>query len=283
MSMFLDQGSGPGPQQGRAGTPPMHPFAQILGMLFPGNMHGPNGDYVMNREDLDRIITQMMEQNPQGNAPPPATDAAISALPKKMVSKDMLDDTGKAECTICMENADLGSEVTLLPCTHWFHPDCIKPWLLQNQTCPHCRKGVQQWFDETNNPQTPHNRAQSEPSRSRRSSRSYRRDRLSPAARSDNVEGTRSNPVLIASSPPRMPGGFGDENPPPGGASAFPPRRSSPYAFTPEHRPSPGSRRESGRHSSNRSNRGGGGGDGGGGGGVSGWFRDHNPFSSGRG
>lgn len=284
---------------------PTNPLAQLLGMLIPGSMHGPHGDYVFNREDLDRVITQMMEQNPQSNAPPPATDAAINALPKKTVAKDMLDDTGKAECTICMENAPIGTEVTVLPCTHWFHHECIKPWLQQNQTCPHCRKGVQQWFDETSNSQSSsspssNNRAHSEPGRSRRSSRSVRHDRLSPVG-NEHPEGSRSNPVLIPSNPlqqhRQMPGSFGDDSLSPSNEPVPHLRRiSRPYAYIPTPSTRPGnSRRESGRSGGGVSSRlsrrnsttsgssSGGRGNGserngGSEGGVAGWFREHNPF-----
>lgn len=283
-SMLFDQHTGP--QQNRGGPPPpIHPIAQLLGMLLPETTHGPHGDYVFNREDLDRVISQMMEQNPQSNAPPPATEAAINALPKKTVSKDMLDDTGKAECTICMETAELGTEVTVLPCKHWFHHDCIKPWLLSNQTCPHCRKGVQQWFEENNSGNesgSSQNRAHSEPGHSRRSSRLNARDRLSPGVGSENPEGSRSNPVLIPSSLNQMPGSFsGDDSPDGGGgdeSGPYLPRRiARPYAYTPSPSHGGGSRRDLGRNLSYRSRRNSSEG------GVTGWLRDHNPFSSGRG
>ncbi|KIW21694.1 uncharacterized protein PV07_12873, partial [Cladophialophora immunda] len=75
-------------------------------------------------------------------APSPASGEATLSLEKKMVDGDMLGKEGKAECSICMVNVELGSEVTVLPCNHWFHGDCVTRWLKQRDSCPHCRKPI---------------------------------------------------------------------------------------------------------------------------------------------
>ncbi|CAF9912016.1 hypothetical protein IMSHALPRED_010677 [Imshaugia aleurites] len=117
------------------GMPNMSTFiTQMLG--------GVAGDAVYSEEALDRIITQMMDQNHQGSAPGPASAAAIAALPKKPADKTMMGSDGKAECSVCMEAVDIGDEVTVLPCNHWFHGDCVGAWLKEHDTCPHCRAGI---------------------------------------------------------------------------------------------------------------------------------------------
>jgi len=63
------------------------------------------------------------------------------------------------ECSICISNItcnehgiieegqlDQGKCIYILLCEHGFHPSCINPWLLQNNTCPNCRAGVVSWF-----------------------------------------------------------------------------------------------------------------------------------------
>lgn len=128
------------------GMPNNHPFGavgppglfQLLGLPLGGVM----GDAVYSQEGLDRIISQLMEQHQTGNAPGPATRTAIENLPtRKIVEKDFSDD-GNAECSICMEAVELGTEVTVLPCQHWFHAECVGAWLGEHDTCPHCRKGI---------------------------------------------------------------------------------------------------------------------------------------------
>ncbi len=125
-----------------AGGPPgmPGPFANLFSLFGPPG--GVAGDAVYTQEALDRIMTQLMEQHQTGNAPGPASEAAIAALPKREITKEDQADSGKAECSICMDEVDLGATVTVLPCNHWFHHDCIKAWLTEHDTCPHCRQGI---------------------------------------------------------------------------------------------------------------------------------------------
>lgn len=101
------------------------------------------GDAVYSQEEMDRVISQLIDQNVNGDAPGPAPRTAIRALPKKKITKSMLGNEDKAECSICMEPVKVGTEVSVLPCSHWFHYDCIEMWLTQHNTCPHCRRGIE--------------------------------------------------------------------------------------------------------------------------------------------
>jgi E3 ubiquitin-protein ligase RNF115/126 len=126
---------------------PAHPFLQLfssLGMVGPG---GQMGDFVYSQEGLDRIVTRLMEQTASTNAPPPATQSDIDNLPRKKVDLEMLGAEHKAECSICMDEVNIGEEVTLLPCKHWFHHQCVSAWLLEHDTCPHCRQSISQHPD----------------------------------------------------------------------------------------------------------------------------------------
>lgn len=69
----------------------------------------------------------------------PASDTAIESLPSKQIMANDKGEDGKASCPICMEEAMVGTTVANMPCSHWFHFDCIKAWLAQNGTCPLCR------------------------------------------------------------------------------------------------------------------------------------------------
>jgi E3 ubiquitin-protein ligase RNF115/126 len=110
--------------------------------LFAALSSGQHGDFVTSQEAMDRIVSQLMEQTATSNAPGPASQADIDALPRKKVTRDMLGDDGNADCSICMDAVTPEEEVTELPCKHWFHHQCVSAWLKEHDTCPHCRKGI---------------------------------------------------------------------------------------------------------------------------------------------
>lgn len=140
-------GGPPSPGQHFQGAQQPMPFGNIF-QLLGGGLHGVGGpggqfgDAVFGQEAFDRIMTQLMEQHQSGNAPGPAAEAAIKALPPKTLDAKDLGETGRGECSICMDEVLPGATVTELPCHHWFHGECIKAWLSEHDTCPHCRQGI---------------------------------------------------------------------------------------------------------------------------------------------
>lgn len=70
-----------------------------------------------------------------GPAPrPPASTRIIESLPVTVVNKK--EEEG---CPVCQSDYEIGESVMTLPCSHKFHPDCVKPWLRTHNTCPTCR------------------------------------------------------------------------------------------------------------------------------------------------
>lgn len=61
-------------------------------------------------------------------------------LPDSNSSSDK-DDT---ECTICMEDFEVGDNIRYLPCMHFYHQVCIDSWLMRSFTCPRCMEAVDQ-------------------------------------------------------------------------------------------------------------------------------------------
>lgn len=161
---------------------------------------GQHGDFVTSQEAMDRIVSQLMEQTATSNAPGPASQADIDALPRKKITKDMLGDDGNADCSICMDAVAPEEEVTELPCKHWFHHQCVSAWLKEHDTCPHCRKGITK--TDENAPKDAPNPATSsgaDPTASM------------PGAFTVAGEGTSENPFVVPGSSPPGPSPAGNE------------------------------------------------------------------------
>jgi E3 ubiquitin-protein ligase BIG BROTHER-like protein len=45
-------------------------------------------------------------------------------------------------CSICYCSVKEGEELNLLPCSHYFHVDCLREWLLKEKVCPLCKQEV---------------------------------------------------------------------------------------------------------------------------------------------
>ncbi|XP_067595049.1 E3 ubiquitin-protein ligase DZIP3 isoform X2 [Pseudorca crassidens] len=109
---------------------------------------------------IDPKRSQSQEKSvPNGNSaspshtPPPQANAAQPSKPARRPlgsqgpatweGANNLDDEEEEEepCVICHENLS-PENLTVLPCAHKFHSQCIRPWLMQQGTCPTCRLHV---------------------------------------------------------------------------------------------------------------------------------------------
>ncbi|TVU26730.1 hypothetical protein EJB05_29289, partial [Eragrostis curvula] len=71
----------------------------------------------------------------------PASAAAVAALEKRTFHAGEGDDLGG--CAICLdEEFEEGQELSVMPCSHAFHTQCINAWLGQSNMCPLCRHAL---------------------------------------------------------------------------------------------------------------------------------------------
>lgn len=42
-------------------------------------------------------------------------------------------------CSVCLNPAESGQDLTALPCEHVFHTTCVNQWFMNRSTCPMCR------------------------------------------------------------------------------------------------------------------------------------------------
>ncbi|XP_047076509.1 E3 ubiquitin-protein ligase RNF181-like isoform X3 [Lolium rigidum] len=65
----------------------------------------------------------------------PASRAAVESLPEAALDEE----EAACGCAVCKDVFAPGQRVVRLPCKHYFHGDCIWPWLAIRSTCPMCR------------------------------------------------------------------------------------------------------------------------------------------------
>ncbi|XP_019163739.1 PREDICTED: E3 ubiquitin-protein ligase RDUF2-like isoform X2 [Ipomoea nil] len=92
---------------------------------------GSLGDYFIG-PGLDMLLQHLAENDPNRYGTPPAQKEAIEAMPTVKVEDSM-------QCSVCLEDFEIGCEAKEMPCKHKFHSGCILPWLEIHSSCPVCR------------------------------------------------------------------------------------------------------------------------------------------------
>ncbi|KAL8480881.1 hypothetical protein ACS0TY_027417 [Phlomoides rotata] len=126
----------------------INPFNQTIivqGSYDPSNESitrapiGSLGDYFIG-PGLDLLLQHLSENDPNRYGTPPAQKEAVEALPTVKTEE-------KLQCSVCLDDCEVGDEVKEMPCKHKFHSRCILPWLELHSSCPICR--YQLPFDES--------------------------------------------------------------------------------------------------------------------------------------
>lgn len=99
------------------------------------------GDYAWDQQDLDDIITRLLDEHVQTEHP--ESENVLNDLPTEpFVANPQM--TEPFECPICRSEVQDGEILVLLPCQHRFHPECIKAWLKVKDVCAICRMKIDQ-------------------------------------------------------------------------------------------------------------------------------------------
>ena len=112
-------------------------FQENFSSNFRSNFRGNFGNIIM--EILRANIAENRRKKQH-----PISEQNIQKLKKfnlteKYCKKGENGNFEKPNCTICLEEIEIGKETVLLPCGHMFHYDCCITWLKKSNTCPICR------------------------------------------------------------------------------------------------------------------------------------------------
>lgn len=117
--------------QGASGSVPMSANRGLINIDFPLPffLHSNPGDYAWGNAGFDAVITQLLNNLDGSNSgPPPMPKDQVENLPTVKISDDQVKNTN-LQCTVCMDDFQVGDSARQLPCEHFFHQDCIVPWL----------------------------------------------------------------------------------------------------------------------------------------------------------
>lgn len=89
------------------------------------------GDYFIG-SGLDLLLQHLAENDPNRYGTPPAQKEAVDAMPTVKIGENMV-------CPVCLEDLEIGMAAREMPCKHYFHSECILPWLELHSSCPVCR------------------------------------------------------------------------------------------------------------------------------------------------
>lgn len=95
------------------------------------NSPGSLGDYFIG-PGLDLLLQHLAENDPNKYGTPPAQKEAVEAMPTVKIGETL-------QCSVCLEDFEIGAEAKEMPCKHKFHSGCILPWLELHSSCPVCR------------------------------------------------------------------------------------------------------------------------------------------------
>ncbi|MCL7050603.1 hypothetical protein MKW94_013625 [Papaver nudicaule] len=101
--------------------------SQSQNQSIPGTL----GDYLVG-PGLELLLQHLAENDPNRYGTPPAKKEAVEAMPTVTIGESL-------QCSVCLEEFEIGSEAKEMPCKHKFHDGCIVPWLELHSSCPVCR------------------------------------------------------------------------------------------------------------------------------------------------
>ncbi|XP_058787180.1 E3 ubiquitin-protein ligase SIRP1-like [Vicia villosa] len=118
------------------------------------NPIGSLGDYFVG-PGLDLLLQHLSENDPNRYGTPPAPKEAVEGLPTVKINENM-------QCSVCLDDFEVGSDAKEMPCKHRFHSACILPWLELHSSCPVCRSQLRVDDPKQNSDVSRNNRNQRE-------------------------------------------------------------------------------------------------------------------------
>lgn len=93
---------------------------------------GSLGDYFIG-PGFELLLERLAENDLNNKyGTPPAHKEAVEALEMVKIEESL-------QCSVCLDDFEIGIDAKEMPCKHKFHSDCLLPWLELHSSCPVCR------------------------------------------------------------------------------------------------------------------------------------------------
>ena len=87
-------------------------------------------------DEIERIVNYLLLHDQHKYGSPPASKEIVNKLKEETITKVL---GSENVCSVCKEEFEVGNVILTLPCKHYFHKECISPWLTAHNSCPSCR------------------------------------------------------------------------------------------------------------------------------------------------
>ncbi len=81
----------------------------------------------------------------------PVDEDLLKLMPVKEI--ETTDEMENRTCIICMKEYEVTEKVLIIPCSHYYHNECINGWFKKSNKCPVCKFKIEKEVIETKVPQ----------------------------------------------------------------------------------------------------------------------------------
>ena len=101
-------------------------------------------------QNLIRQLEVMEQTNEAANAARVKEEARAEFSKLPVAAYDLAAHGEHPHCPVCYADFEEGTPLKVLPCGHFFHPDCVGTWLVEKHlNCPVCRQDIVKQEDAT--------------------------------------------------------------------------------------------------------------------------------------
>ncbi|CAH8316329.1 unnamed protein product [Eruca vesicaria subsp. sativa] len=134
-----DDDNDPAPPAERGRVIVTNPYNQIVAVpssavsdTLPPVVSGSLSEYFIGPE-FEALLENLTETDPNRYGTPPARRDAVEALADVVILLPGI------QCSVCLDDFEIGNVAKQMPCDHTFHSYCLLYWLQLHSSCPVCK------------------------------------------------------------------------------------------------------------------------------------------------